>query len=85
MRLFTKTKEYNVAIVGISSFDNTLRIELTDTDLQNAFSVFMNPEETENIVRIWDDGGEDRYSGYTRFQSINQLNDGHIIVALSRG
>lgn len=85
MKILTSTKEFNVAIVGISSLDNSLHIEITDAELNDVFSVFSNPSETGKIERVWDDGGKDEFHGYTNFKFINQLYDGHIVVALSRG
>ena len=85
MKILTKTKEYDVAILGISSLDNSLHIEITGAELNDVFSAFSNPQETRKIERLWDGGEKDEFVGYTKFKFINQLNDGHIVVALDRG
>ena len=84
MKVVTKTREFEIAIMGISPFDGVLRIEIMNANLNDVFSVFSNSEETSNLIHVWD-GVRSELRGFTKFQSINAMNNGDFIVALARG
>lgn len=84
MKVTTKTKEFNIAIMGVSTYDDVLRIEIKNANLNVVFSVFSDPSETKTLVHDWD-GVKTTLRGYTKFQSIDVMKNGNIIVALAKG
>ena len=83
MEVQTKTKQYNVMIMGVSPYDDVLRIEIVRPDLNDVFGTFTNPQETKTITHIMD-GQKTILRGYTKFLSIDCLKNGNVIVALDR-
>lgn len=85
MKIRTKTQEFNIAILGVASFDGALRFEILNPDLPKIFATFTDPSELDVIVHVWDDSTEQRYEHFSVFKSINVQATGSVIVALSPG
>lgn len=83
MKVLTNTKEFEIAIMGVSPYDNVLRIEIIGSNMKDVFSVFSNEKETNKITHCWD-GTNTVLEGYTRLQSVDALKNGDIIVALDK-
>lgn len=84
MKVITKTREFDIAIMGVSPYDDVLRIEITGANLNEVFSAFSDKEETETLIHDWD-GVKTTLRGFTKFQSIDAMKNGNFIVALARG
>lgn len=82
MKLNTKTKEFDISIIGIASVDGGLRFEIQNPNLSEVFATFTNPEETAVITHDWGDGNKQTYKGYTRFKTVDIQATGSVVVAL---
>ena len=87
IKLITATgKEFQIAWIGISELDGSLRFEVVgDVNMFALISTFIQPTETATLTRVWD-GNERAFEGFTEFKGVDKkFGDGGIVVALMRG
>lgn len=74
----------NVVWIAVSNIDGALRFCVIDADVTQLFTLFTNPENCSEIVRLVDNEDMQTYSGYTVFRGIQMNYDGTAIVSLSK-
>ena len=79
-------KTYQIAWIGISELNGSLRFEVVgDVNMFALISTFIQPTETATLTRVWD-GNERAFEGFTEFKGVDKkFGDGGIVVALMRG
>ena len=70
--------------VAVSNIDGALRFAVPDPDASRLFSLFTNPENCSEIVRVVDGQDIQTFEGYTVFRGLQMNYDGTSIVALSK-
>ena len=80
-------KTYRAQWCAVSSLDDSLRLSVSDTDMNEAFADFSNSEEVESISYYMNDNDSDIHStfeGYTNLQGIVTQGKA-MIITLARG
>lgn len=70
--------------VAVSNIDGALRFAIPDPDAARLFSLFTNPENCYEIVRMIDGQDVQSFEGYTVFRGLQMNYDGTSIVSLSK-
>lgn len=78
-------KAYNVNWLGVSGIDKSLRFELAQVNITEAFTVFNDSNETEVIIYRPDRPDKQVYEGYTTLISISADSANSVVVALAKG
>lgn len=78
-------KIFEVRWLGVSSLDKSLRFELLNVGIAEAFTVFSDNLETSKIVYKPDRPDRQVYEGYTTLISIAADSDDSVVVALVKG
>lgn len=86
IKLKTATgKEFEIGWIGVSELDGSLRFEVMGANMFELITVFIRPEETATLTRIFDED-EKVFDGFTVFKGVDQkFGDGGIVVALVKG
>ena len=70
--------------IGISDFDGSLRFEVLSDDMNLLYGIFIDPEQTRVITRVYDEE-QKIYEGFTAFKGIEKMASNNIVVRLMRG
>ena len=79
-----KNYELPITWIGISDFDGSLRFETTETNMEELFRIFNDPEHTICITRVFDEVERD-FEGYTSFKGIEKMGNGNTVIRLNTG
>lgn len=75
---------FQVAWVGISSIDGSLRFSLIQPEPMHVLQVFTNSENCTTIYRVIDGEEDLSFEGYTVFRGIQISYDNNVLVTLSK-
>ncbi len=76
--------EFPINWIGISDFDGSLRFEVLSDDMNLLYGIFIDPEQTRVITRVYDEE-QKIYEGFTAFKGIEKMASNNIVVRLMRG
>lgn len=79
-----QNKNISVNWCGASTIDFALRFSVKGMSMTEVLTIFMNPEETETLIHVFDEK-KATYTGYTTFRGVDLKPDGSIVVALKEG
>lgn len=76
--------EMEIAWIGVSELDGSLRFEVINGDMLTLVSLFYNPQNTAILTRVFD-GSELTFEGFTSFKGVDKkFGNGNIVVALTK-
>lgn len=76
--------EMEIAWIGVSELDGSLRFEVINGDMLTLVSLFYNPKNTAVLTRVFDEDKK-TFEGFTTFKGVDRkYGSGNIVVALTK-